>query len=852
MRASSSSKRFRPEAHPIGVIVGRAATRPVTGLWITVLTSGAAVSLLVGPTVLLHPFSSAVGINPASDFQVMTWSLEWWPWAVLHGLDPFHARLLWPPEGFSTLWMTSIPAPALLALPITLTAGPLLAYNVLMLAAVPLASGAAYLLCRELTGRLAPSLVGGLLFGLSPYMLGHTLSQHLDLTFVFPVPLLALLVVRCARGKTTARRFVAGFAALLLLQFGASFELFVDLTIVVAVGLILELLRGATRRGVVLRTARLVGLAYAACLPVLVATLALAFSTSHGPLRYAPSDFAVDAANVVVPTPTVLAGTLSSVRVVSRQFVGNIGEQDGYLGLPLVIIALLAMRGEWRRPTWLVGAIFVATILLSFGPVWSVGGWPVVRLPFSTADAPVLRDALPARMSMFSALAAACLCALWLARRRRGLVEWGGVAIVFALLFPNFWPAPRLAGAWATSDAFGWSSPHISAAFADDSAWMRLVRPGATVLVLPTADRTAAGYWQAWSAMEFALAVPVTPFVPPGIVGDPTVVGLADDVLPVDGRPLASARLRSFLRADHVAAVVVTRAAGRRWRRIAASATGTRPLTVDGDSVYRIPAKLRQLSGIGDVVVARAAGAGRRSKPLAQASVTIWLRFQGNRAVPRVLYRSRRGRAGHERAITLASANGDAAATAAAVGNGARAAVAFTEWRSHSERLRAATRRDGRWRTTTLDTDTQPIWSPHVVITPDGTTVAAWIDESDPLREVRVAVLPPGGRWQRPLTLETGEGFGTVTLGAAARGEAVCAWRDSVASEERIRVATYDSNGWTDAATLAATESRLGRISLGGANATLLRWHVENPVTGATATSRARRDGSRWISLANT
>jgi uncharacterized membrane protein YkvI len=101
--------------------------------------------------------------------------------------------------------MTTIPVPALLVAP-TLIAGPLVAYNVLILLSVVLATGSAYLLCRELTGRFVPSLVGGLLFGLSPYMLGHTLSEHLDLTFVFPVPLLVLLAVRSSE---VARALVA-------------------------------------------------------------------------------------------------------------------------------------------------------------------------------------------------------------------------------------------------------------------------------------------------------------------------------------------------------------------------------------------------------------------------------------------------------------------------------------------------------------------------------------------------------------------------------------------------------------------------------------------------------------------
>ncbi len=61
---------------------------------------------------------------------------------------------------------------------------------------------AAFLLCRHLTGRFWPSLVGGYLFGFSSYELGHVLGQP-QLTAVFAVPLIALVVVRAARGRAS-------------------------------------------------------------------------------------------------------------------------------------------------------------------------------------------------------------------------------------------------------------------------------------------------------------------------------------------------------------------------------------------------------------------------------------------------------------------------------------------------------------------------------------------------------------------------------------------------------------------------------------------------------------------------
>jgi hypothetical protein len=299
--------------------------RAHAGLGFSCALAAFVVCVLVGPGVLIHPSSAAVGLNPASDFQVMTWSLEWWPWALGHGADLLRTHLLWPPEGFSTLWMTTIPVPALLAAPLTLAAGPLVAYNALILLSVVLATGGAYLLCRELTDRLVPSLVGGLLFGLSPYMLGHMLSQHLDLTFVFPVPLLALLLVRYVRGRTSGRPFVVGFALLLVMQLGSSFELFVDVTLVLTVGLAIALV-GRAWRPAILRASALVGLAYAACLPILVPIAALALSGQHAPLRYSAENFSIDILNVAVPTPTLLAGRLDAARAVSKHFVSNIGE----------------------------------------------------------------------------------------------------------------------------------------------------------------------------------------------------------------------------------------------------------------------------------------------------------------------------------------------------------------------------------------------------------------------------------------------------------------------------------------------------------------------------------------------
>lgn len=821
-------------------------THPFAGLAATCLASAIVIGVLVGSRVLLHPASTAVGFNPASDFQVMTWSLAWWPWAILHAANPFHTTLLWPPEGFSTLWMTTIPFPALLALPLTLAAGPLVSYNVLSLLAAPLAAGAAYLLCRELTDSATASAVAGLLFGLSPYLLGHTLSQHLDLSFVFPIPLLALLVVRFVRGRTSARRLVIGAAALLLLQLGSSFELFLDLSVIVAVGFLLAILGSdGIRRRTFIRAGALVAAAYAVCLPVLVPILVLALTSVHAPLHYAPSNFSIDALNVVVPTPTLLAGTAHAAQAVSQHFVSNIGEQDGYLGLPLLIVAALAVRAEWRRGAWLAGTLLLVALLLSFGPTLTVGGRPLVGLPFAVARLPLLRNALPARMSVFAALAAACLCALWLARPQAPWLKLAVAGLLIVSLLPNFRSPQQVPGAWSVSSVFRWSTDR-AAVLGRRRPWTRRLPRGATVLVLPTGDRTAASYWQAMSGMRFRLAVPATPFVPPQVAAAPVIRGLVNnDLATLAGRRLAAARLRAFVRAEGIRDVVVSTGASPAWRAVAAAATSTHPSMLAREAVYRVPSGLAPIRASGDFALARAAP--RRSGAPARrrfAAVVAWLSFDGIRARVRVRFQAP-GKAAFGRAVALSSPTGDADTTAAAVDDHGRAVVAFTEWRSHRELLRLAIRVDGRWVVETVDSQAEPIWSPQVVITRSGTSLAAWVDQTDPTRTVRATALETDGRWLAPVTLERGLGFGNVTL-AAGTGVGVCAWHDGVSSEARVRAAFYDGTRWKRPTTVTTSLATISRVRLVGRDAAAVRWGLEDLDDTRPRFFEARRVGDDW------
>ena len=790
----------------------------------------AAVMALVGSAVILHPGRSVIGLNPSDDFQIMTWSLAWWPWALRHGVDPLHTRLLWPPAGFSTLWMTTIPAAAALAAPVTLTAGPLVAYNVLMMLAVPLASGAAYLLCRELSGRVLPALAGGLLFGLSPYMLGHLLSQHLNLVLVFPLPLVGLVCVRYVRSKTDPVRSVCLLALLLALGLGFSLELFVDLTLFLALGCLLALAGGIGGRRHLLRLSGLVALSYAVLLPLLVPIAMLGLGHSHGALIYAPQSYAIDLANLIVPTPTLLVGLLHGTRAISVHFVGNIGEQDGYLGLPLVAAALVALVWQWRRGAWLVGALLACAVLFSFGPILTLAGRPLLRLPFALAHLPVFSQALPARFSIFSALGASVLAALLLGRLRHRWLQLAVAVLLIASLAPNFWPAGRLPGAWAVSDEFGYITSAVPNGFLHDPIWRWLVPPGSTLLVLPTQDATAASWWQAESGMRFALAVPETPSVPPALATEPVVQGLLSGRLPqADGAVLAAARLRAYLRADHVAVVALTHRALKTWRRTVAYATHAKAVTLDGIAFYRVRASLPPLRVGGRVLVRRARG----------DLLVARLAFDGHRARVRVAFRA--GLRPMKVAV-MSPAAADADSLVAALGPRERGAVAFTQALSGQVAVRVATRVAGHWRLVTLERRSEPISGLRILALKDGAIALVWVDQAGPLAILRAAAQDPGRQW-RIVTLDATPDLEDVTLHALG-GRALVAFVDNAANLSELHLTAFAAGRWTVSTTVATGSWPLDDLRFAaGARSSLTWWAIPAAANPQHFMATARRTG---------
>jgi hypothetical protein len=141
---------------------------------------------------------------PGDNFQ-HAWFLWHFARALLHGHNPFYTHLIFYPTRANLAWSTTDPLAGFLALPLTVFAGPVIAYNVSLILQLALAAFCARLLCLRISRNEIAAFIGGMVFGFSPYLMAQAL-QHLSLVTAFPIPLFAIALDRIFSGPSRSWR----------------------------------------------------------------------------------------------------------------------------------------------------------------------------------------------------------------------------------------------------------------------------------------------------------------------------------------------------------------------------------------------------------------------------------------------------------------------------------------------------------------------------------------------------------------------------------------------------------------------------------------------------------------------
>ena len=384
---------------------------------------------------IVHHLGRDLLDQKSMDPNLDIWCLRWWPYAIAHGLNPLFTSAIEAPAGHSLAWVTTMPPLSLLATPVTLTAGPVVAFNLLAAAALPLSAWAAFVFCRRLTGKFWAALAGGAVYGFSAYEMNHGSAGQLNLAYSLLLPLLAYLVVLWHRERISSRVFVILAGVLMAVQFYLFEETFADLTGMLVVGFLVAFaVAGSAHRADVSRLLKVTVPAYVVALvlasPYLAATLA-----SKAPRQIKNSQ--MDLASLVVPRPGRTFGISWLAKVAAGP---NLVSTACYVGIPLFAVVIVLAVTRWKSPLVRFLTIMLAfTIVASIGPVLRIDGPVAAVLPWSPLfHEPLIKNAYPARLMLFAYLVLAVVTAIFLAEAapRIRWVNWARLPLgVLVLAF---------------------------------------------------------------------------------------------------------------------------------------------------------------------------------------------------------------------------------------------------------------------------------------------------------------------------------------------------------------------------------------------------------------------------------
>ena len=442
-----------------------------------------------GVRLVSHPGRYLLGTG--RDPQIFVWAFGWWLHALETWQNPLYSHAIYAPDGINLVWTTTVPGLALLFTPITALFGPDVSYNVAQMLAPAVSAFSAYLLCRHLTRSLWASLVGGYLFGFSSYMLGQELG-HLHMTAVFLLPLMALAVVRYFQGQLDGRSAAWRLGVLFGLQFWLSTEILLTAALALVISLALAYwLLPATRPRInagLRPLAAAVGIAFLVAAPLVYYAVTGFQSQSIN----RPVDFDGDVMNFFLPTRLTGAGG-SALASYSSKFRGNLAEDGFYLGLPtLVIIVWFALGARRSRVARYLVVAFAVAVVLTLGTALVVHGGPYRALPWRyPARLPLLNNVLPARFSLYVALIAGVVVALWTASRR-GWARWVLPVLAVAAIAPDV-----AAGHWKAHPE-RW-------AFFTDKIYASCFPKNENVAIFPFGFWGESTLWQAESGFYFRI-----------------------------------------------------------------------------------------------------------------------------------------------------------------------------------------------------------------------------------------------------------------------------------------------------------------------------------------------------------
>ncbi len=359
---------------------------------VLVILSYAAVLLALTWPLGAHFVSDATLARTGRDALVKLWDNWWYAEHARAGETLYQTTYLFYPTGISLAFHSYNLFSTFVGAALTPLLGAAGAWNFSVWVGLLGNACAAYFLARQDGRTRLAGWLGGLVYGASTFVVRHA-TGHPDLAYLFPIPLMALAVLRAVEREDWRWAAAAGVLYALSAQSSIYILIMASFTLL-ALGVGLGLAEARWRRASFWRLALIAG---AAALPLL--GLRLYPLLAHTDLLGSALEKTRAARQQLDPLQLVVRQGGYPVRALLRQGWASLveaGKTSGaatYLGfapLGLAAAALVARRRVERRWLWLgMAALF---LMLSMGPVLKFAGtiYPGVSLPAS-----LLRPLLP-------------------------------------------------------------------------------------------------------------------------------------------------------------------------------------------------------------------------------------------------------------------------------------------------------------------------------------------------------------------------------------------------------------------------------------------------------------------------
>lgn len=427
------------------------------------------------------------------------WLIGMWQYNFAHlSKSLLITPLVWAPFGLNMVHTGGYVGIGLLNYLLHLTTqSPIFLYNFWIMITLVISALSAFFLCLYISKNYFSSIVGGYLFGFSPYFLGHINGGHLTLLFIFFMPLLLLLYLAYLNRSISQIIYIICTTLLMTFAFLFSPELLIIYFIIGFFVWLFVLVTDKAQKEKLIRS--LPAFFIASIIALLLVSPIFYFFFHHYTTQFSKNiiDNSGSVVGFFVPSSLFLLGG-HFFESISNRFPADLFESN-YIGIPLLLIIsfCIAARRQFRAYRillfgLLVGAIFVLGpelhIFDSKLRLFSIKDH-IIYMPMPWAlfsKLPVLDFIIPNRFMCMVYLILAMLTCIWMCNIKNKAIYF--VMTPLILLF--WWPAYVLQYQGASS--YQWITKIHPPHFLKDGQYQRYISKNDSVFFIPFSEKTGA------------------------------------------------------------------------------------------------------------------------------------------------------------------------------------------------------------------------------------------------------------------------------------------------------------------------------------------------------------------------